>query len=119
MTEVVATLEDVVSNPATLTVTGVNCDGVIGFPDETLRRHVAEAVGKTIGDITIDDVGDLTELRVESGEVGQGYAVTDLTGIECLTNLEVLVIDNHSLYRETGFQILTDATPLEALSTHR
>lgn len=59
-------------------------DTVIHFPDPGFEAAVRELIGKPKGDIIVSDVAGITELDVDENNI------TDLTGIEYFTALEVL-----------------------------
>lgn len=63
---------------------GLPGDIVIQFPDPNFEEEVRWLLGKPIGDITANDVTGITSLLL--GTLG----ITDLTGIEYFTALEVL-----------------------------
>lgn len=59
-------------------------DNVIRFPDSNFEAAVRNVIGKPDGDITQDDVAEITSLHVS------GCDIKDLTGIEYFTALEAL-----------------------------
>jgi hypothetical protein len=60
-----------------------SCEGIIIFPDPNLAAAVRDEIGLESGDITSEDVEELTFLH------GEGRGISDLTNIHCLVNLEV------------------------------
>jgi hypothetical protein len=83
------------------------CSGPIDFPDDELREKVREAIGMPTGDIFSSDVDDLVELTGGPGDI------SDLTGIQCLTNLTHLDLWDNSIGDISALAGLTNMTHLD------
>ncbi len=110
-TEILASLDDAYA-VSPLTVTAVDCSGTIGFVDANLEAAVRAAVGKAEGDLHIDDVSGLTELVLDDGFT----TVSSLVGIECLTDLRKLGLNNHFMLMGS-YAPIEDLSPLAALTS--
>ena len=83
-------------------------DTPVSIPDANLRATIAAALGKTSGaPISVGDMALLTE-----GLDAQGVGISDLTGLEFVTNLETLWLNNN---RITDVSVLSGLTNLRDL----
>jgi len=64
---------------------------VVTFADAAFEALIRSKLGKPTGDITDIDMETITAL------VGEGWAITDITGIEYCTNLVTLNLANNSI----------------------
>jgi internalin A len=64
------------------------CEGPVVFPDERLEQEVRTAIDKPTGDIFATDLGLITELNLER------MSISNLTGIQCMSNLSNLDISH-------------------------
>jgi internalin A len=76
------------------------CEGPLEFADPELEEEVRNAIGRPEGEIQFEDVDGLTEIHRHVG-------ISDLTGIQCLVNLDTLVLANN---------VLEDISPLAGLT---
>ena len=84
--------------------------GIVTFGDPVLEAMVREAIGKSDGDITMEDAEAVT--RMDLGidwqqEPAEGTQIKDLSGIENFKNLEELGLHFHAI---------TDISPLAGLT---
>ena len=85
-------------------------DGQVSIPDDDLRRAIESALGKEPGDaITAEEMGELTELVVESA------GIEDLTGLEHAVNLTRLELDNNNVRDLSPLAELRDLQSLSLL----
>lgn len=84
--------------------------GVVIFPDENLEKAIRKTIQKHDGDILIGDVNKITEMRAEE------MNITNLTGIENLTNLIRLNISTNKI---SDIEPLKSLTNLVTLSLDR
>lgn len=84
---------------------------VAAFPDAFLLAVVTEAVGEAVADagLTWEQAAGITDLY--AGSDATDSVITDLSGIQCLRNLEVLELSGHGLPAES----LAGAMTLEKL----
>ncbi len=115
-TDIFAIVNGVTASPIHLAITDLDCSGNLYFADDSLTYWIRHAIGKPEGDIHIDDVRDLTQLGTEGESGYSGYGIQDLAGIECLTHLESLDIDN-TTYPFMSPIALQDLSPLSALTS--
>ncbi len=88
----------------------MDCDGVIDFPDTNLEDIIRNEINKPTGDIYSEDVSGLTALITESFSISD--SISDITGIQCLTNLGYLILDENQI---ADISPLSDLTNLTAL----
>lgn len=75
---------------------------IINFPDYNLETEIRKAISKPTGDIYLEDVSGLTSFSAQTA------GISDLTGIQCLTNLTWLrlqynqIVDISPLVSNTG-----------------
>ena len=110
--DIYATLDDVYSSLSHVTVTPVDCSDILLFPHANLESHVRSAIGKPTGDIYAEDVAGLTAITSDDDQLN---AITNISGIECLTDLTTLHIHQLEPGEKAGYEIL-DITPLAALT---
>ena len=82
---------------------------IVVFADPLLESMVREAIGKSEGDITIEEAEAVTELKLSidwQQAPAEGSQIKDISGLENFTNLENL---------ELHFHAITDISPLEGL----
>lgn len=90
----------------------VSEDAKIDFPDPELKWVISKKVGKRSSEtIYRSDVLDITTLSAEN------YGITDLTGLEYLTNLKTLDLENNSLTKATSLSKLTQLRTLKLRDT--
>ena len=85
--------------------------GEVAIPDRNLRAAIAEALGKentAIVSITTEEMATLERLYVD------GMDISDLTGLEFATNLEVFHIDMTEA--EADENLISDLSPLAGLT---
>ena len=113
-TQITASIADVRSAPITLTVTATDCSRAdpISFASRSLEADIRARIGKQSGNIYLADVVPITELP----DIGR---VSNLMGIECLKNLEVLRVHNYQIGQYDSAPELTDLSPLSHLSKLR
>lgn len=81
---------------------------IIIFPDKELESAVRNAINKSTGDILKSDVSKLTELDTLQFR----HLIVDITGIENLTNLTHLWLDDNKLSNVDALKGLTNLTYL-------
>jgi internalin A len=81
-------------------------DQVVTFPDPNLERVVREHIDKPTGPIFRSDLISLTSLGAEERNI------SDLTGIEYLTNLAALSLHHNQISDITPLAGLTNLTGL-------
>jgi len=84
---------------------------VITFPDKNLEQIVREKIQCPTGDILKDDVDKITDLQN-----AQGKHITNLSGIENLTNLTLLNLSNNQISNIEPLKGLTNLTDLNLAS---
>ncbi len=90
----------------------VSEDAKIDFPDQELKWIIAKKVGKRSSEtIYRSDVIDITTLYARSSDI------TDLTGLEYLTNLKTLDLEYNSLTKVTTLTKLTQLKTLKLSNT--
>jgi internalin A len=82
------------------------CDGPIAFPDQYLEEAVREAIGEPSGDILLEDLEPVTTFGVSGSYYPVESKVFDLTGMQCMRNLEVVFF--------LGTNAFTNVDPLAA-----
>jgi internalin A len=86
------------------------CKGAIVFPDANLEAELRKEIEKQSGSIRYKDISSLTEFRpMEAG-------IVDLEGIQCLTNLERLMIYSNEI---VDVSALSDLVNLKWLNLSR
>ena len=104
---------------------------VVDIPDPGLREAIEEALGKSPGEpITADNM--LTVRSIERWGWGSGPDISDLTGVEFASNLEVLTIAHRSVSDLSplagltrlkslylGHNVISDLSPLAGLTSLR
>jgi hypothetical protein len=83
------------------------CTGPLELRDPALDRAVRDAAGVAEGELSYADVRDIVELDTSTANLESGPGVIDLEGVECLTGLERLAMNNNDV---------TDLSPLRALA---
>lgn len=68
------------------------CEGTLTFPDSYVQQQILTALGKDTGPITQEDVAGLTELEIPFND-----ANIDITGLECLTNVQHLYFSDGAI----------------------
>jgi Leucine-rich repeat (LRR) protein len=85
------------------------CEGAIEYLDGALESIIRDEIGKPTGDIYSKDLEEITKLEA-MGYVGSFYpgpSISDLTGIECLSNLQEA---------DLRYNLITDLDPLSDLT---
>ena len=90
------------SDPAEVVILSVVAPEGIVFADPKLEAAVREAIGIAEGAIQPEDVANLTSLTAT------GVGIADLSGIEQLTGLRTLIMENNQI---------TDLAPLSSLTS--
>jgi uncharacterized protein YjdB len=104
-------------NPGTAIITATTADGsasatcsvtvtdnnVVTFEDKNLEQAIREQINKPTGDIHRSDVEGITSLPTLSGKT-----IKDITGIENLTNLQHLNLDNNQISNISALKGLTN-----------
>lgn len=85
------------------------------FNDKNLSDAIVSAIGKSESQITDADLHALTSLNIYGGTYKQNY---DLTGIEQLTGLKTLTLQNCGIDDITPLQNLTELTSLTLTNNH-
>ncbi len=80
------------------------------FPDENLEAFIRDALDKPEGDITPAELAELTML---SARRTRYQGITDLSGIEYLTNLTWLDLSRHQIRDVSPLSSLTNLTFLQ------
>jgi Leucine-rich repeat (LRR) protein len=83
---------------------------VVTFPDRNLEKVVRGAIGKSTGPIRAADLEKLTKLDAS------WESITDLTGLEYCTNLEVLGLELNQISDISALSKLTNLKELELWS---
>lgn len=101
-----------ISEPFRFTITGINANTVVHFPDVNLQAKIAETLKKPSGEqITAEDMFKLTRLDAQNANI------ENLTGLEHAYNLKFLNLG--ALYIDgkgwTNNNKITDFSPLEQL----
>ncbi len=89
------------------TGTIVDDDGDLSIPDANLRAALNEALGRSIGDITADDLAGLSTF------VAIGRGIRDLTGLHAATDLKLLVLNGNAVTDLEPLGHLANLTRLE------
>ena len=84
---------------------------VITFPDKNLEQTIREEIQCPTGDILKDDVDKITKLQN-----AQDKHITNLSGIENLTNLTLLNLSNNQISNIEPLKGLTNLTNLNLSS---
>lgn len=100
---------------ASFTVSFTNKKYLTYFKDENLANAVASAIGKSSSAITTEDLQALTNLSVYGSTYKQNY---DLTGIEQLTGLRTLNLQDCGIDDISALQGLTNLTSLTLTDNH-
>ena len=66
------------------------CSGVDDFADANLRSVVVDTINQTESEIVSEDLADLRNLDATSSNI------SDLSGIQCLTNLSTLGLSDNT-----------------------
>lgn len=95
------------SNSVTMTFSIQSDASSIGFKDENLENAVRNAIGKQSGDLTKSDLEQVTTLAAVDDNI------TDLSGIENLTNLNSIFLGGNSI---SNLEPLAKLTKLQTLN---
>src|SRR5580765_7245088 len=84
----------------------------VSIPDPGLNAAIREALQKTSGPLTEQDLLSLTNLSAG------GRSITNVAGLEAARNLHILDLDNNSITDFTIASVLTNLSILDLFNNH-
>ncbi|MBU3101773.1 MULTISPECIES: leucine-rich repeat domain-containing protein [Clostridium] len=90
--------------------TGINT--IVTFPDKVFDQLIREAIYKPTGNLYKWDVEKITDIGYVGGNIGQPI-ISDISGIEYLTNLKVLFLHNTNINDISQLKGLTNLTQID------